>query len=49
VIGHAVYDAQGATQTFELNAYEFVELALHAWMDEWFIVFCGPYGMDPDS
>jgi hypothetical protein len=33
VIGHAVDDAQGATQTLELNAYEFVELTLHAWMD----------------
>jgi hypothetical protein len=48
VVRDSVYDAQGATQTLEFDADELVQAALHAWMDEWFSVFCGPYGMDPN-
>ena len=42
VVGYSIDDAQGATQTFELDTDELVQAALHAWMDEWFSVFCGP-------
>jgi len=48
VVGYSVYDAEGATHTLEFDTDELVQAALHAWMDEWFSVFCGPYGMDPN-
>ena len=48
VVGYSVYDAECATQTLELDTDKLVQAALHAGMDEWFSVFCGPYGMDPN-
>ena len=48
VVGYSVDYAEFATQALELDADELVQTALHAWMDEWFSVFCGPYGMDPN-
>jgi hypothetical protein len=48
VVGYSVYNSKGATQTLKLDTDELVQAALHAWMDEWFSVFCGPYGMDPN-
>ena len=48
VVGDAVYDAEGATQTLEFDTDELVQAALQARMNEWFSVFCGPYGMDPN-
>jgi hypothetical protein len=48
MIGYSVDNAQVTTQTFELDTDEFVQASLQAWMDEWFSVFCSPYGMDPN-
>ena len=49
MVGHAVYDAEGATPVFELNTNKLVQSALHSRMDKWLSVFCGPYGMGPNS
>jgi hypothetical protein len=48
VVGYSVDNAQGATQALELDTDKLVQAALQAWMDEWFSVFCGPYGMNPN-